>query len=251
MKPTQPTIGQRSCPPKVAWVVTLLVGLHLLAVVAEPLRFFSQSEFQAGPEFLALRRWTAPYVDWLYLDHGYFFFAPNPGPSHLVGVSVDSPQAVDQTVGVLAPSVADGEGLRLDRWGYVFPDRKRQWPRLLYHRYFMLSEFYNNTFAPARLLDADRADPEFVEQWRKDRALHEALRASIERSMERTLGVARVVLDRIERLLPTPDQVLRDGWALDDPRGLMLLEDDSASISPISPSGEGTGVSSRGEAVRP
>ncbi len=29
-----------------------------------------------------------------------------------------------------------------------FPDRKAQWPRLLYHRYFMLSEFLNSLSAP-------------------------------------------------------------------------------------------------------
>jgi hypothetical protein len=202
-----------------------------MAVVSEPLRFFSQSDFQAGPEWVAMRRWFAPYVEWLYLDHGYFFFAPNPGPSHLVAASTGPVQTT--SVG----GTSDGElaGVDLGRYAFVFPDRREQWPRLLYHRYFMLSEFYNNSFAPQRLLPEDMADPDFVERWRGDRGRYERLGGSIARSLARELGVDRVELHRLERMLPTPDQVLTEGWRLDDPRGLIRLEEGPRLPSEVVP----------------
>lgn len=229
MKPAEPSTSERSCPKSWAWVVSILVGLHLLAVVSEPLRFFSQSDFQAGPEFFALRGWVAPYVDWLYLDHGYFFFAPNPGPSHLVAVEADASKG--------SPPAADAsQGVQLSRYAYVFPDRRRQWPRLLYHRYFMLSEFYNNSFVPDRLLEEDMSDRELVERWRGDRGRYERLGASLEQSLSKELGLDRVVVRRLERILPSPDQVLREGWKLNDPRGLILLEEGPRPIPPSLPS---------------
>jgi len=198
----------------------VLVVLHMLAVLAEPLRFFSQSEYQPGPEFAALRRWTAPYVEWLYLDHGYFFFAPNPGPSHLVGAKVVSPPPIPAPTPTPLPAVPEVD---LSQYAYLFPDRQRQWPRLRYHRYFMLSEFYNNSYAPKALPKELHDDLDFLNRWRRDRQFYERLGGSIARHLERLLGVDALELVRIERELFSPDQVLREGWRIDDPRGLILL----------------------------
>jgi len=218
MKPSHKPVSPRVCARPWSWIIAILTVLHLTAVVAEPLRFFSQSDFQAGPEFLALRRWTAPYAEWLYLDHGYFFFAPNPGPSHLLAVSKEPIR---------------GAGSSREDYLAVYPDRREQQPRLLYHRYFMLSEFYNNTFAPDRLLPEDLADGEFVARWKRDRARYEQLSASLGRSLSRELGVDQVELRRLERVLFTPEQVLRQGWRLDDPRGLVLLDEGPPPTGPV------------------
>jgi hypothetical protein len=61
------------------------------------------------------------YLDALYLNHGYHFFAPEPSTGHLIRYEVldDRGQVIKQ-----------GE----------FPNRSEQWPRLLYHRYFMLAD---------------------------------------------------------------------------------------------------------------
>jgi hypothetical protein len=67
------------------------------------------------------------YIGVADLNHGYRFFAPNPGPSHLFRYRL---------------SFNDGS----TREGH-FPNRDEHWPRLLYHRYFMLSENLN-TLAP-------------------------------------------------------------------------------------------------------
>lgn len=239
MQPISNPTKLRECPSRWKWIISIVVALHLSAVVAEPLRFFSQSDFQASPEFLAIRRWTAPYVEWLYLDHGYFFFAPNPGPSHLVAVSSGSvePQSRNQV---------EESGLRLESFAMVFPDRKRQWPRLLYHRYFMLSEFYNNTYAPDRLLPEDMADGEFVARWKRDRVRYEGLQKSLVKSLSRELGSQGVVLHRVERILLTPEQILRQGWRLDDPRALVLLEESPRPMGATLPGSPSDTVKERG-----
>jgi len=209
------------------WLLGLAL-FHLLAVVAEPLFFYSRSDVQAGPEFLALRRGLGPYVDWMYLDHGYFFFAPNPGPSHLVGIR-------DQSV--------------------VFPDRKEQWPRLLYHRYFMLSEFYNNSFAPTALDPQDMTDKLFVARWEEDRRFYQTLQRSIAKSIqsqwnargdnrENTRGDDGIEtwpeLVRLERPLPGPLEVLSGAKRLGDSRDLIVLPEGPESQSaPAGPTSSG------------
>ena len=64
----------------------------------------------------------------LGLANGYRFFAPEPGPSHLIRYEVTLP-----------------DGTRKEGF---FPDRAHHQPRLLYHRYFMLSEFVNTLDNP-------------------------------------------------------------------------------------------------------
>ena len=62
------------------------------------------------------------YLDALYLNHGYQFFAPDPEqrpPDPSTSLMDDRNTIVDQ-----------GE----------FPSKEDNWPRLLYHRYFMLAD---------------------------------------------------------------------------------------------------------------
>lgn len=100
-------------------VVSVLVILHVAAVFIGPWAMPPQNS-QLSATVAGVFQ---PYMDVLSLGNGYRFFAPEPGPSHLVRYEV---------------TLDDGtlhEG--------VFPDRARHKPRLLYHRYFMLSEFVN------------------------------------------------------------------------------------------------------------
>lgn len=214
--PSQST-GQ--CKPAYRKWLLPLVFVHLLAVLAEPLFFFSRSDFQSGPEFYGLRRWLAPYVDWMYLDHGYFFFAPNPGPSHLVALQESS------------SSLTTSKSLKSD--AFLFPDRKEQWPRLLYHRYFMLSEFYNNSFAPSRLVREDQSDPMFVQRWTSDRLFYETLQRSMAKSLEANLGrMQSLELIRLERPLRSPEEILQGGKRLDDSRSLIVLPEGPEDSAP-------------------
>jgi hypothetical protein len=61
------------------------------------------------------------YLDALYMNQGHSFFAPDVGPGHLIRY-----QLFDQS----GREIEKGE----------FPSRKEHWPRLLYHRYFMLAD---------------------------------------------------------------------------------------------------------------
>jgi hypothetical protein len=61
------------------------------------------------------------YLDALYMNQGHSFFAPDVGPGHMIRY-----QLLDQS------------GHEIDRGD--FPSRKEHWPRLLYHRYFMLAD---------------------------------------------------------------------------------------------------------------
>jgi len=118
--PTPPAAVPR---PAVRAVVSVLVAVHVFAVFLGPWAMAPSSEL-AG----TFRSALAPYLDILSLGNGYKFFAPEPGPSHLVRYEVTLPDG----------SLRTG----------VFPNREEHKPRLLYHRHFMLSEFVNTLEAP-------------------------------------------------------------------------------------------------------
>lgn len=107
-------------------IASALIAIYLGIVVLGPLTNPVSSENFSAP----LGRLVAPIHQSLYLGHGYRFFGPDPGASHLVYYEVD---------------VANGETLD----GH-FPDRDSDWPRLLYHRWFMLSEtlYDEHAFTP-------------------------------------------------------------------------------------------------------
>jgi len=120
-----------------------------------------------------------PYVQVMYLDNGYRFFAPEPGPSHLIRYEVVLP-----------------DGKRVEGF---FPDRTRHWPRLLYHRYFMLSEFVST-------LDGPGVPPELVEQYAASYAKH----------LAHEYGAKQVTLYLRTHNIPDIEDV-RQGKKLDDP----------------------------------
>src|SRR3990167_3187874 len=77
----------RAARPSLSLRIALsaLLLIHLAAVFFPPFTFATRSATGAASPFAepitsALRM----YVDFFFLDHGYFFFAPNPGPSHLL-----------------------------------------------------------------------------------------------------------------------------------------------------------------------
>ncbi len=102
---------------KIKVIGSVLIGLHLVAIVLPPA--------SVPPASRAVQNawsWFQPYIQFAYLNHGYHYFAPDPGPSSLIEYTVITD---------------DGERI----WGRI-PDREAIWPRLRYHRYFMLTEFY-------------------------------------------------------------------------------------------------------------
>src|SRR5690606_30890003 len=97
---------------------SLLVLAHLAVVVAVPLAMIPP----ASPLAAGVARFARPYIEAGNVSHGYAFFAPDPGRfSHLVRYRIEFDDGRESISG-------------------QFPDLADQWPRLLYHRHFMMSE---------------------------------------------------------------------------------------------------------------
>lgn len=176
--------------------LSLLLAFHLFAVFLAPLHFATRyyPGNDAAPIADSAMGWLRPYIDFCYLQHGYFFFAPIPGPSHLVNCDMQ---------------FADGRAAET----YVLPDRRRHRPRLLYHRHFMLAEWMNTTFTPPQP-PAEVTDSRDRERFARSRALYERLRASYSDHLAKRYGAEHVPLTRVEHRLPGIDEVTRDGKPL-------------------------------------
>ncbi|HUY36171.1 MAG TPA: hypothetical protein VMV69_25760 [Pirellulales bacterium] len=187
--PTMPVAVRGAAAAPLRWsarvraAVSVLVALHVVALLVGPL---SVPDSIVG-RFLG--QFYRPYLEIAYLNHGYKFFGPDPGPSHLVRYELE---------------LADGSRLK-----GIFPDRAEHWPRLLYHRHFMLSEFVMALSRPG--------DPGLP--WEKQplsQGQRVYARSYAHHLLEKHQG-NRVTLYFVEHLIPSPKEVL-DGMKLDDPR---------------------------------
>jgi hypothetical protein len=190
---------------RIAWwkyVVSALLVVHLTAVFAPP--FWRATQTPVGgrsPVATELRDVLEPYVNLMFLDHGYAFFAPGPGPSHLIRFRVEYDDGT--------PAVE-----------HVFPDLDRHWPRLLYHRHFMLAEQLHSDYVspyppnrPERELDEPTdvwqrrlTDWEIeTSRWKFARDRYDTKWESFENHLLKHYGGDRVSMVRVEHRLPSPD----------------------------------------------
>jgi len=158
----------------------MLVSLGLLvyfaAVIVPPLAGPPPASELAMAVFQPLR----PLVGGLFLGHGYRFFAPDPGPGHSIQWTMQ---------------LADGSALK----GSI-PDRDADWPRLLYHRRFMISEKIAAFVPPP---DA----PEEVR--RRSRGDWQPLVKDVAGQLLSRYGGSQVTLQMTEHYLPAPEEVIR------------------------------------------
>jgi hypothetical protein len=157
-------------------VVSLALLVYLAAVIVPPLAGPPPASDLARAALDPLR----PIVHALGLDHGYRFFAPNPGPGHTIRWTATRADG----------STASGS----------IPDRDADWPRLLYHRRFMVPEKIASRVPPA---DA----PADVQ--REARADWEPLVRGVARNLIRANGATTVRLELVEHYLPDPGEVVR------------------------------------------
>lgn len=237
--PHAPQAAEASCRLSRKWrcVISVLVLWHLWAVLGEPVEFITRQPFglEGSPAGEAFNAPVQPYAEFLYLNHGYAFFAPDPGPSHLMEVTW-----TDES----------GE-LRQE----LFPDLSKQWPRLLYHRHFMLTEFLHNVHAPQVPEELDPASDLSVSQWQASREQYEAIRDSIARHLAGRYGVPfeSITVERVEHRQPLVPEYLRGGVRLRDPQLYRTLPDVVTGPPGESPAGEavpGPGPLSPGPLVR-
>jgi hypothetical protein len=186
----------------------LLLLVHVTAVFVAPFTFATSSgPGSASPFATSVMNALRVYIDAAFLNHGYFFFAPNPGPSHLVRCRLDN-----------------GAGRAPVEWS--FPDRQQQWPRLLYHRHFMLSESLNSRYAPAVPPPEIAGDQKQLDNWREGRRHYELLRESYRRHLYAAHSADRADVIRVEHRQPTPFE-FQQGMRLDDPSLYREFPDDT------------------------
>lgn len=157
-------------------VVSLALVVYLAAVIVPPLAGPPPASDLARAALAPLR----PIVHAFGLDHGYRFFAPNPGPGHSIRWNVTRADG----------STASG----------AIPDRDADWPRLLYHRRFMVPEKIAARVPP---VDAP------AEVQREARADWEPLALGVARNLLRAHGGTSVRLELVEHYLPDPGEVVR------------------------------------------
>lgn len=204
-EPAAPALSRRW-----RWILSGLLLLHVTAVFVAPFTFAtSRAPGMASPFAATVMNLLSPYIDAAFLNHGYFFFAPNPGPAHLVKYRLefdDGREPVER----------------------MFPDLQRHWPRLLYHRHFMLAESLNGRFTPAEPPPEVAADPLARAGWQRSRRSYELLRDSYAEHLRSRYGASRVTLTRVEHRLPSPLEVLEQGMRLDDPSLYIELSEEGA-----------------------
>jgi hypothetical protein len=178
--PPQPGQGEHAesrLAPRLRILISAAVVYHLLAVligawIGSP---------PTSPFADVVARPFRTYIAAADLNHGYRFFAPNPGPSHLFRYRLTHDDG----------STSDG----------YFPNRSEHWPRLLYHRYFMLSENLNLARPNAPRDSGDTSNEQHLRGFR-------ALADSYAAELLRTSGAARVEWEFVRHYQPSPDDVL-------------------------------------------
>ncbi len=206
--------------PRLRFFLSALLIGHLLAVIAPPLSFQTRGPLGQSPVVATVLAPVEGYSQAMYMDRGYAFFAPDPGPSHLIQAAITSK-----------------DGSRVET---MFPDLDEQWPRLLYHRHFMLSEYLTEVyFPPGPPRELAKVDPIDAENWVRARARYEHVRQSIVGHLQRRYPGQDVAIRRVEHLIPDLVAFQQSPVALDDPRFYQVMLD-----VPVGTSSDGTG---RGE----
>lgn len=187
--------------------LSMLLVVHLLAVAVPPLAFQTRGPLGQPSEAVdVLFRPLSRYSQFLYLDRGYAFFAPNPGPSHLIQAAISS----------------DSETIER-----MYPDREQQWPRLLYHRHFMITEFLEEIYQPpGPPEELRRLDPAEAENWAQARARYEYVRQSVIDHLRHENPGREVAVRRIEHLIPDLDLYREEPIELTDERLYRVLLDE-------------------------
>ena len=103
-------------PVAVQLFVSSFIAVYILAVALPPLAGPPPASELANVVLQPFR----PLVGAFSLSHGYRFFAPNPGPGHSISWTLTTDEG----------TVFKGS----------LPDANSDWPRLLYHRRFMIPE---------------------------------------------------------------------------------------------------------------
>lgn len=194
-------------PSKWRIVVSLLLIVHIVALFVPPFMLQASGSGGTSPVGEFVMNTLQPYIDIAYLNHGYAFFAPNPGPSHLVRARMefdDGREPVEET----------------------FPNLDDEWPRLLYHRHFMLSEQLTAQYQPPQLPPEISEEPELAERWQIARRMYELKWRSFKEHLESKYNAPHVTLTRVQHRMIDVFEVGEQHKRLDAPDTFFDLRED-------------------------
>jgi hypothetical protein len=175
-------------------LITAAIVFHLLAIVVPPLQLATTSSPVMRSPFVERVGWVfQPYDDLLFLNHGYAFFAPNPGSNFLLWAELE---------------FEDGRAPRV----VELPDIGRRFPRLMYHRHFMLSEHFNGAFPGPEPVNAPA---DVTNRWQGMQDLFERREAAIIAQLKAQYGASEVHLERWEHRPPTTFEYFEQQVPLD------------------------------------
>lgn len=140
-----------------------------------------------------------PYLRGTAQDNGYRFFAPDPGPSHLIRYELVTENGVTRT-------------------GQI-PDREVHRPRLLYHRHFMIAEMLFTLSAQAMEPPEPGIPAAALRELEMEKEMATRLARGVARDLlRRNPDVVTVRLFSQTHLIPSPEE-MRQGAGLRDPAG--------------------------------
>ncbi len=176
-------------------VASIAIAFHVSAVFIAPFA----SPPPASDLAQAMARVIQPYLKGVAIDNGYRFFAPEPAASHLVRYKIEK-----------------NDGTTVEG---TFPDAERHWPRLLYHRHFMVAETLFNLAAPvAEIPPGGFPTDEQRALFDRERERADTLKYALAKYLFNLYPDGkRVQMLLVEHEIPPPWD-LRDGLQLDDPR---------------------------------
>jgi len=163
-------------------LITAALLLHLAALIAAPMAVDPASRLEQN-----IAQTVRPYLSMTYLDHGYRFFAPSPSAGHLVRYQLEMPDGTTSTG--------------------IFPDLKSEWPRLYYHRFFMLSEKLNRLWDSEEPAPTD--PPEDHRIWQLNRDTFLKVAHSYASQLLSSTGARKVTLELVQHELPSPGDLVR------------------------------------------
>ena len=194
-------------PSKWRIVVSLLLIVHIVAIFVPPFMLQASGSRGTSPVGEFVMNALQPYIDIAYLNHGYAFFAPNPGPSHLVRARMEFDDGREPIV-------------------ETFPNLAEQWPRLLYHRHFMLSEQLTAQYQPPQLPPEISEEPELAERWQTARRMYELKWRSFREHLESKYNAPHVTLTRVQHRMIDVFEVGEEHKQLDAPDTFYDLRED-------------------------
>ena len=169
----------------ICWFGSAGILFYLFVILLGPLSRPVASEHLSGPA----SQLVSPLHQAAYLGHGYRFFGPNPSAGHILRYQVGENDSAET---------------------FQIPDRQVFWPRLRYHRWFMLSEtlYQEHAFTPNAVDFANSQEELTAEIERNKNAGEYKLVALLERQYQQRQTQFELARKRIQKLVTSLESYL-------------------------------------------